>query len=476
MGKNLDVREGRTEGAAAAGERRDLPAENKMGVMPVNRLLISMSLPMMVSMLVQALYNIVDSMFVARLSENALTAVSLAFPAQSLMIAVGTGTGVGINALLSKSLGEKNFELANKTADNGVFLAVMSFLAFALGGIFLTRPFFLLQTGNAAIVEDGVSYLTICCVCSFGLFGQVTLEKLLQSTGRTFYTMITQGTGAIINIILDPIMIFGLLGCPRMGVAGAAVATVIGQIVAAALALWFNLRKNHEIALSRRILRPEGRIVRKIYSVGLPSIVMASIGSVMTFGMNKILGAFNSTAVAVFSAYFKLESFIFMPVFGLNNGIVPIIAYNYGARKPDRIRAAAKLGFLYGAAIMAVGVLLFWLIPGRLLGIFNASDYMLEIGIPALRLISLSFLPAAFGIVTSSVCQALGHGVLSLIVSVLRQLVLILPVSWLLGHFVGLSAVWAAFPFAEVFSFLLSAVFMGYMFKTVVRPLEQPEP
>ena len=299
---------------------------------------------------------------------------------------------------------------------------------------------------------------------------------MLQDNGRNFYKIINRGVGAILNIILDPIMIFGLLGFPKMGVTGAALATVVGQIAGFALGIVFNYKLNHDIRLSFRGFRPCGRTIGRIYAVGVPSIIMASISSVMTFGMNKILGAFNSTAVAVFSAYFKLESFIFMPVFGLNNGIVPIIAYNYGARKPDRIRAAAKLGFLYGAAIMAVGVLLFWLIPGRLLGIFNASDYMLEIGIPALRLISLSFLPAAFGIVTSSVCQALGHGVLSLIVSVLRQLVLILPVSWLLGHFVGLSAVWAAFPFAEVFSFLLSAVFMGYMFKTVVRPLEQPEP
>ena len=473
LGKNLDVREDRTEGAAAAGERRDLPAENKMGVMPVNRLLISMSLPMMVSMLVQALYNIVDSMFVARLSENALTAVSLAFPAQSLMIAVGTGTGVGINALLSKSLGEKNFELANKTADNGVFLAVMSFLAFALGGIFLTRPFFLLQTGNAAIVEDGVSYLTICCVCSFGLFGQVTLEKLLQSTGRTFYTMITQGTGAIINIILDPIMIFGLLGCPRMGVAGAAVATVIGQIVAAALALWFNLRKNHEIALSRRILRPEGRIVRKIYSVGLPSIVMASIGSVMTFGMNKILIAFTSTATAVFGVYFKLQSFVFMPTFGLNNGMVPIISYNFGARKPDRMKQTIRLSVLYAVGMLTFGLVIFWLFTPQLLSIFNASETMLAIGVPALRIISLSFLFAGFCIITLSVCQALGHGLLSLTVSVVRQLVVLLPSAFLLARFGGLSAVWWAFPFAELFSLTLCVIYMRHLYRSEIKPLEE---
>lgn len=447
-----------------------------MGVMPVRRLLITMSLPMMISMLVQALYNVVDSMFVSYISEYALTAVGLAFPAQNLMISVGVGTGVGVNALLSKSLGEKNFDAANKAAVNGIFLAFCSWAAFALLGGFFSRTFMALQTDVPEIIAYGDTYLTIIAVASVGMMFQICFERLLQSTGKTIYTMLSQGLGAVINLILDPLLIFGLGPFPAMGIAGAALATVIGQCVGALLGLFCNLRRNPEITISFRGFRPYGVTIRKIYAVGVPSIIMSSIGSVMTFGMNKILGAFNSTAVAVFSAYFKLESFIFMPVFGLNNGIVPIIAYNYGARKPDRIRAAAKLGFLYGAAIMAVGVLLFWLIPGRLLGIFNASDYMLEIGIPALRLISLSFLPAAFGIVTSSVCQALGHGVLSLIVSVLRQLVLILPVSWLLGHFVGLSAVWAAFPFAEVFSFLLSAVFMGYMFKTVVRPLEQPEP
>ena len=447
-----------------------------MGVMPVRRLLITMSLPMVISMLVQALYNVVDSMFVSYISEYALTAVGLAFPAQNLMISVGVGTGVGVNALLSKSLGEKNFDAANKAAVNGIFLAFCSWAAFALLGGFFSRTFMALQTDVPEIIAYGDTYLTIIAVASVGMMFQICFERLLQSTGKTIYTMLSQGLGAVINLILDPLLIFGLGPFPAMGIAGAALATVIGQCVGALLGLFCNLRRNPEITISFRGFRPHGVTIRKIYAVGVPSIIMSSIGSVMTFGMNKILGAFNSTAVAVFSSYFKLESFIFMPVFGLNNGIVPIIAYNYGARKPDRIRAAAKLGFLYGAAIMAVGVLLFWLIPGRLLGIFNASDYMLEIGIPALRLISLSFLPAAFGIVTSSVCQALGHGVLSLIVSVLRQLVLILPVSWLLGHFVGLSAVWAAFPFAEVFSFLLSAVFMGYMFKTVVRPLEQPEP
>lgn len=442
-----------------------------MGVMPVNRLLITMSLPMMISMLVQALYNVVDSVFVAQISEDALAAVGLAFPAQNLMISVAVGTGVGINALLSKSLGEKNHGAANQTAVNGIFLALCSWIAFALLGGLFSRTFMELQTDVSSIIDYGATYLSIVSVASAGMMFQVCFERLLQSTGKTLFTMYSQGAGAIINLILDPLLIFGLGPFPAMGISGAALATVIGQIAGAFLGLFFNLRLNPEIRIDFRAFRPSGLIIRKIYAVGVPSIIMSSIGSVMTFGMNKILGAFDSTAVAVFSAYFKLESFIFMPVFGLNNGIVPIIAYNYGARKPERITQAVKLGVLYGLGIMAVGTALFWLIPAQLLGFFNASAYMLSLGIPALRLISLSFLPAAFGIVTSSVCQALGHGILSLIVSVLRQLVLILPTAWLLGRFVGLTAVWIAFPFAEVFSFILSAIFMAYLFRTVIRPM-----
>ena len=449
------------------------PQENKMGVMPVNRLLITMSLPMMVSMLVQALYNVVDSVFVSYISEDALAAVGLAFPAQNLMISVAVGTGVGINALLSKSLGEKNQEVADRTAVNGIFLAFCSWLAFAvLGGLF-SRTFMELQTPMASIVDYGTTYLSIVSVVSMGMMFQICFERLLQSTGKTIYTMISQATGAIVNIILDPLLIFGVGPFPELGIAGAAWATVLGQIVGALLGLYCNLRRNPEVSISFRSFRPSGVIIRKIYAVGVPSIIMSSIGSVMTFGMNKILGAFNSTAVAVFSAYFKLESFIFMPVFGLNNGIVPIIAYNYGARKPERISRTVQLGVLYAVAIMAVGVALFWIVPRQLLGIFNASAQMLEIGVPSLRVISLSFLFAAFGIVTSSVCQALGKGVLSLMVSVLRQLVLILPSAWLLGRFFGLSAVWLAFPFAEIFSFLLSAIFMTYLFRTIIRPMGQ---
>lgn len=446
-------------------------AENKMGVMPVGKLLLSMSVPMMISMLVQALYNIVDSMFVAQLNENALTAVSLAFPVQNLMIAVGTGTGVGVNALVSRSLGEKNTEHANKAANNGVYLSLFSFLAFALlTGIF-GKIFFQVQTGDAQIISYGAAYVRIVGIMSFGIFFQFIFERLLQSTGKTLYTMVTQSLGAIINIILDPIMIFGLFGFPRMEVAGAALATVVGQIVAASLALWFNVKKNKELHISIRKYRLSGIVVKQIYSVGIPSIIMASIGSVMTFGMNKILMAFTSTATAVFGVYFKLQSFIFMPVFGLNNGLVPIAAYNYGARKPKRIMKSIKLSIIYAESIMFVGVLIFQFCSAGLLGIFNASESMLEIGVPALRIISLSFLLAGFGIVCSSVFQALGHGMLSLIVSVLRQLVVLLPAAFILAGTGGLSAIWWAFPISEVFSGAVSFIFIRHVYKKEIHTM-----
>ena len=441
--------------------------ENKMGVLPVNRLLISMSVPIMVSMLVQALYNVVDSIFVARLSENALNAVSLAFPVQNLMIAVATGTGVGINALLSKSLGEKNFKRANLAAANGVFLAACSYIAFALLGVSFSRTFFTVQTDVAEIVEGGTQYVAICTICSFGMFFQITYERLLQSTGKTIYTMFTQGLGAVINIIFDPIFIFVL----DMGVAGAAVATVMGQIVAAILAIILNSRKNHEITLRFRGFRPSGAIIGVIYAVGVPSIIMAAIGSVMTFGLNQILIGFTTTATAVLGVYFKLQSFIFMPVFGLNNGMVPIVAYNFGARKPDRMQRAMRLGVLYATAIMALGFAVFQVGSAVLLGFFEASDYMLEIGVPALRIISISFLLAGFCIISSSFFQALGHGVLSLVVSLVRQLVVLLPVAWLLSLSGQLTLVWWSFPFAELFSAALSIIFHRHVYRREIRPL-----
>lgn len=449
-----------------------MATENKMGVMPLNRLLISMSVPMMISMLVQALYNIVDSMFVARLSENALTAVSLAFPAQNLMIAVATGTGVGVNAALSRNLGEKNFERANKIADHALFLAALSYVVFALFGLCFARQFFRLQTDIEEIVDLGTTYLRVCTIASFGLFMEIACERLLQSTGKTIYSMYTQGLGAIINIVLDPILIFGYFGAPALGIAGAAGATVIGQIIAFCLGFFFNKTRNHEITISLRDFKPSSEIISHIYAVGIPSIIMASIGSVMTFGMNKILIAFSSTATAVFGIYFKLQSFVFMPVFGLNNGTVPIIAYNYGAGKPDRIMGTLKLAAMYAVTIMLIGLAVVQLIPDKLLMIFSASDTMLSIGIPALRTISLSFLFAGFSIVCSSMFQALGHGMLSLWISVFRQLVVLLPVAFVFAKLGGLHVVWFAFPIAEVFAIIFSAVCLGYVYRKEILPLK----
>ena len=438
-----------------------------MGVLPVNKLLVSMSVPIMLSMLVQALYNIVDSVFVSRLSENALNAVGLAFPVQNLMIAVATGTGVGINALLSKSLGEKNFERANLTASNGVFLGVCSAAVFALLGALFSRTFFLVQTDVAEIVDGGAAYIQVCTVCSFGLFIAISIERLLQATGRTVYSMITQMVGAVINIIFDPIFIFGL----GMGVVGAAWATVLGQVAGAALGVWFNARRNPEITLSFRRFRPSGDIIRRIYSVGIPSIIMASIGSVMTFGLNKILIGFTTTATAVLGVYFKLQSFVFMPIFGLNNGMVPIVAYNFGARKPERMVKTVKLSVLYAVGIMVLGFAAFQLLPGPLLSIFEASDYMLSIGETALGVISFHFLLAGFSIVASSTFQALGHGVLSLVISLVRQLVVLLPAAWLLSLSGRLELVWWAFPLAELFSAALCAVFLRYVYRKEIVPL-----
>ncbi len=446
--------------------------ENKMGTMPINRLLISMALPMIISMLVQALYNIVDSIFVAKLSEDALTAVSLAFPMQNFMIAVGGGLGVGMNALLSKKLGEKDVKSANKAGMNGLFLGVLAFALFALIGVFGVRLFFTAQTDIAHIVEDGVSYLRICCVLSFGLFTQMLFERLLQSTGKTFYTMITQGTGAIINIILDPIMIFGLLGFPKMGVAGAALATVIGQMIAGVLAIYFNKKKNTEISLNIKGFRPEFPIIRRVLSVGIPSIIMASIGSVMTFGLNKILMAFSSTATAVFGVYFKLQSFVFMPVFGLNNGMVPIVAYNYGARDKKRMMQTMKLSVVYAVSIMLLGFAAFQLVPGGLLALFDASENMLAIGVPALRIISINFIFAGFCIICSSVFQALGNGVLSMLMSIVRQLVVLLPVAYFLSLTGVLDVVWLSFPISEVISTILCIFFLKYVYTKEIKPLE----
>lgn len=446
--------------------------ENKMGVMPINKLLITMSLPMIISMLVQALYNVVDSIFVAQINENALTAVSLAFPLQNFMIAVGSGTGVGINALLSKALGEKNFDEANNVANNGIFLAIISYLLFILIGIFGVKFFFQCQTDIKEIIDGGCIYLLICTTCSFGLFGQFVFERLMQSTGKTFYIMLTQGLGAIVNIILDPILIFGLFGFPKMGIAGAALATVIGQILAMILAVYLNMTKNHEIKIQIRGFRPNLQTIKKIYSVGIPSIIMGSISSVMTFGMNKIIIVFTSTATAVFGVYFKLQSFVFMPVFGLNNGMVPIVSYNYGAKNKDRITQTIKISIVYAVAMMLIGLCILQVFPTQLLKFFNASNELISIGVPALKTISLSFIFAGFCIILGSVFQSLGNGILSLMVSIGRQLVVLLPSAYLLSKTGNLNLVWWAFPIAEIASVFLSYIGFKYVYKKEIKPLD----
>lgn len=453
--------------------------ENKMGVMPVNRLLVSMAAPMMISMLVQALYNVVDTMFVSRLGKDALTALSLAFSIQNLMIAVAVGTGVGINALLSRSLGEKEFERANKTAENGLFLAGINYIIFLFIGIFFSRSYFLLFGASEAVVEYGAEYLSICCILSFGVFGQITFERILQSVGKTMLTMVTQMIGAVLNIILDPIMIYGLLGFPRMGVAGAALATVIGQIIAFIAGIILNHKFNHEVRLNMRSFRPDGAIIKNIYSVGVPSIIMGSIGSVMTVGINQIVricGSVADTAQAVFGVYFKLQSFVFMPVFGLNNGMVPIIAYNFGAKKRDRLTKTIKLSVLYACILMLIGFLLFQFMPETLLRIFDTGNDdmagIVEVGVPALRRISYSFVFAGFCIVILSVFQALGHGFLSLGVSAMRQLGVLLPAAFILAvttHSVEM--VWLAFPIAEIASVTLSSLCLVHVYKKEIKNL-----
>ena len=455
-------------------------SENKMGVMPVNKLLLSMAVPMIISMLVQALYNIVDTIFVSSLGQDALTALSLAFSLQNLMIAVAVGTGVGVNALLSKSLGAKEYDVANKAASNGIFLSICSALVFLVVGIFLTKPYFIMFGSSDMVVEYGSQYLTICCGLSVGLFGQVMFERLLQATGRTMFSMTIQLIGAIINIILDPILIYGYFGLPALGVSGAAYATVIGQIIAFACGIYFNHRFNPEINVKLSDIKPNGMIIGKIYSVGIPSICMGSIGSVMTTGINQIVrlcGDVAEIAQAVFGLYFKIQSFIFMPVFGLNNGMVPIIAYNFGARKRDRMIKTIKLSVLYAVIMMIAGFLLFQLIPEQLLGIFNTGsegdmENIIRVGVPALRRISVSFIFAGFCIVILSVFQALGHGVLSLITSLLRQLGVLLPVAFVIALTTrSLDLMWFAFPVAEIVAVTLSALFLAKVYKSDIKNL-----
>ena len=452
--------------------RSEIQKENKMGVMPVGKLLFTMSLPIMISMLVQALYNVVDSMFVARVSENALTALSIAFPIQNLMIAVSVGLGVGLNAVVSRALGAKDTKGVNRAATNGIMLMFICGLLFMIGGATLVRPYFEMQTDIEEIVTSGIDYTSIVMMGSMGVFMQILFERLLQSTGRTMLTMFSQGVGAIINIIFDPIFIFGYFGFPKMGVAGAAYATILGQWVAALLGLILNIRKNPEVSISMKGFKPHGATIRLILSIGIPSVVMQSIGSVMTFLMNQILIAFSSTAVAVFGVYFKLQSFVFMPVFGLTNGTVPIVAYNFGARKGDRMKKTIQYSVYAAIVIMICGALIFQSIPDKLLMLFDASDEMLRVGVPALRIISLSFPLAGFGIGAGAVFQALGFSVYSMIISLIRQLVVLIPCAYLIGMLTGdVTGVWWAFVVAEVVSLTVSALYLRRVNRDVIRTL-----
>lgn len=452
----------------------DFPAkENKMGVMPMGRLILSMSVPMILSMLVQALYNVVDSVFVARYSQDALAALSYSFPAQNLMIGTATGTGVGVNALLSKSLGEKNFDKANKTAANGILLAMFGSVLFFLFGLFFAEPFITFQTKTPSIIAEGRTYLSIVTMLSFGIFGEIMFERLMQSTGKTIYTMFTQGIGAIINIILDPIMIFGLLGCPQMGVAGAAYATVIGQIVAFVLGIVFNHKYNPEVRLYAKNFKPDFGIIGRIYAVGIPSIIMVGIGSVMTTAMNKILNGFSDVAASVFGVYFKLQSFAFMPVFGLNNGVIPVIAYNYGAQKRKRMLHAVRLGCIIATCFMGIGLLLMQCIPAELFALFDAGEDMLAIGVPALRIISISFVFAGVCIALSSVFQALGKGIYSMCISFARQLVVLVPAAYLLSLSGNVNAIWWSYPIAEIASIAVSLLLFRHVYKTIIAKIPE---
>lgn len=448
-----------------------MQTENKMGILPIKKLLFSMSIPMAISMLVQALYNVVDSIYVAQINEQALTAISLAYPIQNLMISIVVGTAVGVNALLSRSLGSKNFRDANKAANNALLITFAEMLLFMLFGFFGTEAFFRSQTTDPQIIEYGVQYLTICSVVSFGFSFEIMLERLINSTGKTIFTMVTQATGAVINIILDPILIFGYFGLPAMGIRGAAVATVIGQIVAMLMSLVFNLAKNHEIKLRFRDMSPDWGIIKTIFAVGVPSIVMMSITSVMTYLLNKILIVFSTTATAVLGVYLKLQSFVFMPIFGMNNGMVPIIAYNHGAKKGHRILETAKLSIITAVIIMLVGLAALQIIPDVFLRWFQASDNMLGIGVPALRIISLSYVFAGFCVVAGSIFQALGRGSYCMYVSIARQLVILVPAAYLLSLSGVLNNVWLSFPIAELCSMTLSVFFMVKIYREKILPI-----
>ena len=447
--------------------------ENKMGTMPVGRLLFSMALPMIISMIVQALYNVVDSIYVSRISESAVTALSLAFPVQNIQIGFATGIGVGVNALLSKSLGEGNQQAANRAAGNGVLLMLLATLGFMLFGIFASRPYYELQSDVTETVEGGTVYTAICCIFTLGIFVEVLGERLLQSSGRTVYTMITQGTGAVVNIILDPVFIFGAepLGIPAMGIAGAAIATVIGQWIAAILAVIFNFKCNPDVQFALSYLKPKKEAVLPILTVGIPSIIMVAIGSIMNFAMNQILQGFSETATGVFGIYFKLQSFFFMPLFGINNATISIVAYNYGARNSKRITGTLLRSCISAFCVMTVGLLIFQFLPDMLLGIFNPSEEFLRIGRSALRIISFCFPAAAFGIALSASFQALGNGIYSTIVSLCRQMFVLLPAAYLLSLTGEVTNVWWAYPIAEMVSLCVTLLLFARIYRQKIKPL-----
>ncbi|MCI6296189.1 MAG: MATE family efflux transporter [Clostridiales bacterium] len=445
--------------------------ENKMGVMPVGKLLVNMALPMIISMLVQAFYNIVDSVYVSQVSESAVTALSLAFPVQNMQIGFAVGVGVGVNALLSQSLGRKNQESVNWAAGQGVFLALVATALFMLFGFFGVRPYYTMQSTVAETVEGGIAYTSICCIFTVGIFIQVLCERLLQATGRAMQTMILQGTGAIINIILDPVFIHGWWGMPKMGVAGAAVATVIGQCTGAVLGIYLNLRHNPEVQLHVKFMKPNWKVIAPILEVGIPSVVMNGIGSVMNFGMNQILQGFNEVATGVFGIYYKLQSLFFMPLFGINNATISILAFNYGARKPKRIVHTLKLATAVAVCIMLVGLAVFQLFPQALLGIFNPTEEFLAIGVKALRILCLPFPVAAICIALGASFQALGKGSYSTIVSLCRQLIVLLPVAYLLSLTGSVDNVWWSFPIAEVMSALVTGLLFGRLYRRKVKPL-----
>ena len=441
--------------------------ENRMGVMPVGKLLFAMSTPMVISFLVQSLYNIVDSIFVARYSPDALAAVSLAYPIQILMIAVSVGTGVGVNALLSRSLGEGKKKKAKLTADNAILLGILASIMFALFGVLCTKLFFDSQTKSESIRQLGYSYLSVVTIFSFGLMLEVTFERILQSTGKTVFNMITQSVGAIINIILDPILIFGLFGAPKLGIAGAAIATVAGQIIAMILSFIFNMKYNEDVDIrfGTHIFIPDFGIIKQIYKVGIPSIAMQAMSTLMMLGLNKILVTYSDMAVNVLGIYYKLQSFVFMPIFGLNNGMTPIVAFNYGAKNKDRIVKVLKYSFIASIVIMVIGTAIFWLFPKELMMLFNPNEEMMKLGIPALRICSLCFILAAFDVMAIATFQSLGNGMYALYASFLRQLVLIIPLAYVLSNMFGLEAVWYSIPLAE----LGCAFFDIYLMKKIYK-------